>query len=577
MESPVKKLNVLPAVLAIAVALASGCSTYQDKRYIDGLEEDVGGATKDQVARNMTSMTLDARRAAQDVNRPYITGKAIPLAREVTLPAPLRGTVNTTLLFKDDADLITLAGRITDATGIPVKVMPDALLPMEDFGPRLTSTPGQGASMGLSAPMTTNTNPVALSSPLPVAGAFPIAPVPAITGAPAPAVKSSVAAQAGNQLLAPTLDAAAMRLNVYWKWDDALGAIVFYRTETRMFEIRGAEMAASSAMSIDLAGGVDNSGTSGLNSKSKASIDVPELKDGPLAGLIERVTQFMSRSGKVAAGAGGLLVVTDIKSSLDQIEKFITQENKMRSRRIDLVFEEITVERTTSAQAGVNWNLMFTSGGAGNGVNINGLNSLLEQEGAAMSLGASVGSGQWAGSSVSAQALSKVGKIVDRKMNTFGAVNGQPATSGRPERQKYIDKLEQTASNSDASQPTVTVTQAEEVSGRIITVVPYAYSDGDINLAVKYDNTPTPIFEKQPVGQDGSYVQSPKSVSDVLVRSAIVRSGQPYVVSATTANNDTYNERRTDRSVPMLFGGSDIADKTDRVTVFVLTALVREK
>lgn len=576
MESSVKKLNVLPAVLAIAVALASGCSTYQDKRDIDGLEEDVGSATKDQVARNMKSLTLDARRAAQDVNRPYITGKAIPLAREVTLPAPLRGTVNTTLLFKDDADLITLAARITDATGIPVKVMPDALLPMEDFGPRLDSRPGQGASMGFGAPTTVSTNPVALSSPLPVAGAFPNAPVP-ISTTQVPVAKSSIAGQGGNQLLATTLDSAAMRLNVYWKWDDNLAAIVFYRTETRMFEIRGAEMAASSAMSIDLAGGVDNSGTSGLNSKSKASLDVPEVKDGPMAGLVERVTQFMSRSGKVAAGAGGLLVVTDIKSSLDQIEKFINQENKMRSRRIDLVFEEITVERTSSSQAALNWNLMFSSGGSSNGVNVDGLNSLLDQEGAAMSLGASVGSGQWAGSSVSAQALSKVGKIVDRKMNTFGAVNGMPATSGRPERQKYIDKLEQTASNSDASQPTVTVTQAEEVSGRIITVVPYAYSDGDINLAIKYDNTPTPVFEKQPVGSDGSFVQSPKSVSDVLVRSAILRSGQPYVVSATTANNDTYNERRTDRNAPMLLGGSDIADKTDRVTVFVLTALVREK
>jgi hypothetical protein len=192
-------------------------------------------------------------------------------------------------------------------------------------------------------------------------------------------------------------------------------------------------------------------------------------------------------------------------------------------------------------------------------------------------LGASVGSGQWKGSSISAQALSKVGKIVDQKMNTFGAVNGQPATAGRPERQKYIDKLEQTASNSDASQPTVTVTQSEEVSGRIITVIPYAYSDGDINIAIKYDNTPTPVFEKQPVGQDGSYVQSPRSVSDVLVRSAMLRSGQPYVISAATVNNANYNERRTDRNVPIIAGGSDIADKTDRVTVFVLTALVREK
>lgn len=578
MKSPVKNNHFLPAVLAIAVAFASGCSTYRDKNAIDELEADLGGATNEHVSRNMKTVTLDAKRAAQDVNRPYITGKAIPLSREVTLPAPLRGTVNTTMLYKDDADLVTLAQRITEATGIPVKVMPDALLPMEEFGPRLTeSQNGQSSYAGRSAPMTASTNPVALSSPLPGAGYTPAVPVQTATASQAQAGKNSVAAQSGTAPLATTLDSIAMRLGVYWKYDDTVAAIVFFRTETRSFEIRGAEMAASSEMAIDLSGGVDNSGTSGLNSKSKAKIDVAEPKIGPVEGLVQRVSQFLTRSGKIAAGSGGLLVVTDIKSSLDQIENFINQENKMRSRRIDLVFEEITVERSTSSQGAVNWNVVFNSGGSGNGVDINGLNSLLEQEGAALSLGASVGSGQWKGSSISAQALSKVGKIVDQKMNTFGAVNGQPATSGRPERQKYIDKLEQTASNSDASQPTVTVTQAEEVSGRIITVIPYAYSDGDINMAIKYDNTPTPVFDKQPVGPDGSFVQSPRSVSDVLVRSAMLRSGQPYVISATTANNSTYNERRTDRNAPILFGGSDVADKTDRVTVFVLTALVREK
>lgn len=577
MKTSMKMNHYLPAVLAMAVALASGCSTYQDKQEIDGIEQGIGRATNENVARNMKTVTLDAKRAAQDVNRPYITGKAIPLAREVTLPAPLRGTVSTTMLFKDDADLVTLAQRITQATGIPVKVMPDALMPVELFGPRLNQgVEGQGVSGSLSAPMTASTSPVALDSPLPFAGFVPNSPVEVSSGAKVPTLKSAGLAHEGAQPpLASTLDSIAMRLSVSWKYDENLAAIVFYRTETRTYEVRGAEMASSSGMSIDLSGGVDNTGTSGLNSKSKANIEVPEVKN-PMDGLIQRVTQFMTRAGKIAAGSGGLLVVTDTKISLDQIDKFIAQENKMRTRRIDFVLEEITVERTSSAQGSVNWNLLFNSGSQGNGFNINGLNSIVEQEGAAMSLGASVGSGPWKGSSISVQALSKVGKIVDQKMNTFGSVNGQPATAGRPERQKYIDKLEQTQSNSDASQPTVTVTQAEEVFGRIVTVIPYAYSDGDINMAIKYDNTPTPIFQKQ-VLPDGSYVQSPQSVSDVLVRSAILRSGQPYVISASTTNNVNYNERRTDRNAPLLLGGSDIADKTDRVTVFVLTALVREK
>lgn len=573
------KNRFLPAALVVAVSLASGCSTYKDKRDLDSYTDDMSGVTHDQISRNVDSVTLDAKRASQDVNRPYITGKAIPLSRDVTLPSPLRGDVDVTMLYRDSADLVTLAARIQDATGIPVKVMPDALLPIELFMPRLEQSQNGGGGGGGAAQsfMQPSQGPIVLDSPLPGVGA-PLAPMNSNPGYQpnTKKLKADAASPMGRQSLPTTLDAIALRLGVYWKYDSDISALVFYRTETRTFEVRGAEMEGSSEMSIDLSGGVDNSNASGLQSKSKASIDTQSKKETPMAGMIARMSQFMSRSGRIAAGSGGLVVVTDTKAALDQIDAFIKQENTLNSRRIDLVFEEITIQKTTNSNTGVNWNLLFNGGGSGNSVSTSGLNSLIEQEGAALSVGASVGSGPWKGSSIALQALSKVGKIVDQKMNSFGAVNGQPATSGRPERQKYIDKLEQTASNSDANGPTVTVTQAQEVSGRIITVLPYAYADGDINLAVKYDNTPTPTFTKQTL-PNGSYVQSPSSVSDVLVRTAIVHSGQPFVISATTDTASNYNEARTDRGAPMLFGGSDVTNHTDRVTVFVLTARVSEK
>lgn len=574
-----KKFNFIPAALVVAVSLASGCSTYTDKRETDSLSEDMGRSTRDQVARSVNSVTLDAKRAAQDVNRPYITGKAIPLAREVTLPAPLRANVNTTLMFRDPGSLPVMANRIQEATGIPVKVMPDALLPAEYFMPRLENQQMMGGSAPAMAFARPASVPIVLDSPLPGVGA-PAAPSAAAASfAPsAPANKRDYDASVKRESLslATSLDAIAMREGVYWKYDDTLGAIVFYRTETRTFEIRGAEIDPTSEMTVDLTGGMDSTSSSGLTSKSKSGLDLPKSKESTKQSLVERVKQFTTKSGRVVAGTGGLLVVTDTKSALDQIAVFIRQENTMRSRTVDMVLEQITVENTTSSNASANWNLMFKSGGQGNGVNIDGLNSIIEQEGAALTLGASVGSGQWAGSSIALQALSKVGKIVDHKVNHFGSVNGKPATSGRPQRQKYIDKLEQTATNSDINRPTVTATQAEEVSGRIITVLPNAYSDGDIDLAIKFDDTPTPTFTKQQF-PDGSYVQSPSSEGDVLVRPAMVRSGQPYVISAQTVDNSTYNERRTDRSAPMLFGGSDVANKTERMTVLVLTARVREK
>src|SRR5690606_6871108 len=80
----------------------------------------------------------DTRRAAQDVDRPWLAGRAQPLAPEVSLPAALRANVNTTLMFAEGPmDLARLAQRITAVTHIPVHVRPDALLPLERFLPRL--------------------------------------------------------------------------------------------------------------------------------------------------------------------------------------------------------------------------------------------------------------------------------------------------------------------------------------------------------------------------------------------------------------------------------------------------------
>lgn len=566
------QLKVLPTLLAVAIAMTGGCSVYKDKREVEHLADEGMFSANKRIIDQASTVTAAAKREAQDVNRPYLIGKAIPLSRDVTLPLPLRQNVNTTLLYKTDADLVTLASRIQEATGIPVKVTQDALLPAEAFMSRLEK---QEVAIlgGTAAPNTANlASPVALNSPLPTSGASATATGVFTSAASTPTV-AAAQNQNGSQPLGSTLDSIAMRLGVYWKYDNDLGAVVFYRTETRSYEIRGAESMASSLMSVELTGGVNPASPSGMQSKSKSTLNT-EQKDDPMIGIMNRIEQFMTRSGRIASGTGGLLVVTDTKYALDQIGDFVKRENTMRTRRIDMVFEEITIEEATSSQSGMNWNLLFNTDTSS--VNVAGLNSLLEQEGAALSLGAAVGQGPWKGSSVSVQALSKVGKIVDQKMNAFSTTNGKSATTGRPEKQKYIDKLEQTQSQSDNSKPTVSLTQAEEIWGRLLTVLPNAYSDGDITLDIKYDNTPTPEFQKQ-VLPDGSYVQSPKSIGDISLSSVTARPGQPIVVFATTVNNSASSERRTDRNAPVIFGGSDIAGKSKRITVFVLTAMVRDK
>ena len=575
MKTESKLLKTRVALVVAASVLFSGCAVYHDKREIDSLVDSANTTTDAQMQDIAAKVKLDAKRAAQIVDKPFIAGKARPLAREATLPLVLQGKVDVTLLYSGDANLVTLASRITDATGIPVKVTPDALLPQEDFMPRLEANDKVGAPASVPSLSTANFDPALLQGMDLDAAIRDNGPL-GLEAAIQQSGGSKVKLPKGKQYLPQVLDAISLKLGVYWKYDDSLGALVFYRTETRTFEIRGVGINPSAKLSVGIDGSVDGESTSnGFSSKSSTNLEMPAEKDGSLMPVIRRVEQYMTRSGKVVTGAGGLIVVTDTKSSLDQIEKLVSEENRIRSRRIDFVLEEITVEKSASNQAGINFNLAFNSGGNGNTFDVNGLNSLLEQEGAALSLGGSVGSGPWKGASVATQALAKIGRVVDKKINVFSSLNGMPATAGRPGRLTYINKMEQTPGYADNSEPTVTVTQDEVVFGRILTIVPRAYADGTVDVALKYDNTPDPELVTQSFNK-GGYVQSPKTQSDTIVVNSSLKSGQPFVVTAFSAKQDKYDSKRVDPDAPMIAGGSDISNRSERVTVIVLTPRVRE-
>ena len=135
-------------VCLVHVSLLCGCALH--KR----LQDQVDVVTKEQseIARQHQQFRRVAthkseKHRSQQVNRPWLVGRAVPLAREFTLPPALRARIDTTLMYRDGKiDLPTLAERITRATGIAVRIRPEALLPAENFLPRLTITQTNGAT-----------------------------------------------------------------------------------------------------------------------------------------------------------------------------------------------------------------------------------------------------------------------------------------------------------------------------------------------------------------------------------------------------------------------------------------------
>jgi type IVB pilus formation R64 PilN family outer membrane protein len=484
--------------------------------------------------RSLTDM--QTRRAAQDVHKPWLAGRARPLAREVTLPAALRKNVDTTLMFAGgEADLAVLAERIARATGIGVKVRPDALLPADLFLPRLAAAPA------------------------------------AVTALPARASLPD-----GAQPLPRVLDALAWRLGVYWRYSD--GAIEFYRTETRVFDVRALTLNARADARLGRAG---KSGAEGFENTSNTTLSSGE--QDAMASVRARIEAFLTRAGTVtvAPGAASSLVVTDTRDALDQVGRFLHRENKALTRRVRLVFEEVTVVSRDTAHAGIDWNAVYQGARAAASL------AMAADAGAAAGLAsAAVGSGPFGGSRAILSALSDMGTVVRHSSVPMLTLNRRPVTHAVRTTFSYIDQVQGMGAASAGSAPgvypgvlpSISVSQKQETVGSFLTLVPDAQEDGQILLSIAYDNTAAQPLKSVTFGKTGNQLEIQQVTIDGngMVQQVELRAGQPMIISGFERREDEYDRRRLTPSAPLALGGTDRASMRRVTTLIIVTAQVEE-
>ncbi|HCW20284.1 MAG TPA: hypothetical protein DHL02_20535, partial [Achromobacter sp.] len=309
-------MTIKQMMCVVACGVLGGCTTSQQVTTLNRAanERQAVLANRHQAFAEGLS-DRQARIAAQDVAAPWIAGKPQPLARAVSLPPALRENVPTTLMLADEADLPAMAQRLGAATGIPVRVRPDALLPLEQFLPRLA------VDTGLSAPS---------------------------------AVRFEV--RDGPLPLADLLDALAARFSVHWRY--VRDALEFYRTETRVFDVRALSLASTVDVRLGRSGSAEGEG---FESTSNTTLSAKE--HNALAVLRASIIPFLTRSGLVADAVDGAssLVVTDTPEALERVAHYLDRENKALTRRVRLVFEEITVIVRQSASGGMDWNALYAA------------------------------------------------------------------------------------------------------------------------------------------------------------------------------------------------------------------------
>ncbi len=183
--------------------------------------------------------------AEQEVGRPFLAGKRVAVARNVTLPLALRNNVDTWVMFPERTmPLAVVAQRINMATGIPVKIEADVYLPSSVLMPRslgpqaqqaLKSTPANGAL----APMGPLGPAPSLGGPLPAA--LTAGGTPSVAGVQAtPLMENALSVEFKNSEkmpLATMLDLVATRLGINWEYLPSKGVIRFYRLMTKTWQL----------------------------------------------------------------------------------------------------------------------------------------------------------------------------------------------------------------------------------------------------------------------------------------------------------------------------------------------------
>lgn len=507
-----------------------GCALqtqWQSLRDALGLSRDKVQALHAEQARALDAEAArSAREAAQEVAKPWLAGPAEALAREVALPAPLRARVDTTLIFAGRAGLPLIAERLHRATGIAVRVLPEALLPAELFLPRL-------------------------------AGSAALA-VPA---------QPRVELQEGPRPLADILDALAARLLVWWRYHD--GAIEFYRSQTRVFDLRLLPLAITSQARL----GRHAAGSEGFDHAIQASMamDLPS----PSQMLRTQIEPFLSRSGVAAlADEGATLVVTDTPAALSRIEAFITQENARAGRRVRLLFEEITLVMHNSAEGEIDWRVLHASARAA-------VEGMLPAALRAVSpgLSARLPQGPWSGSKAILSALARFGAVRHHRSIPLLTLNRRPVTYAVHSTFSYVDQIQGLQARQGTSDlPSVSVNQKRVTVGTFLTLLPDAQDDGSILLSIGYDNTVAQPLKALAFGDDDRplQVQQLNLDGNGSVQQVRVRPGHPVVLSGFDRSTDSYDRQRLTPDAPLLAGGRDQARQERLLTVIVLSAQLEE-
>lgn len=499
--------------------------------------------------------------------QPLVTKRGLPFGKDHDIAYRPVSAVSIT----------EVAQYITQQTGLPVLVAPDALNPGI-----LTSSKQSGSNNSAPAPISS-------AGPDSLAGLMP---ANVIGSAPSGARSfdiglSSAGLIAGIKYSGPVsglLNQATSRLGLSWNYDPDLQGVRITYFETRTFDVwafgddQVIESTVKSGLVTSTGSGSGDSGTStssGATGESGSNQSTTSIIKTSLLADIEKNVQAMlsvQPEGRMfLSRSTGAMTVSDRPEVLNRVAAYLRDTNRTITRQVLFNVKVAEVNFTDTDQNAVNWDAVYKSVSGKWGFSLSNTVSGISSD--AISATGSIldtSSSPWAGTKAILQALSEQGRVTEVRSPSVTTLNLQPAPIQIGNVKSYVAASSTTTTASVGS--STSLTPATITSGFNMMLLPKLLDRENMLLMITLSMSSKPTFQE--FESNGSKVQNADYDTKNAAPKVLLRSGETLVLTGFDENSE--NASKSGVGSPSFFGlgGGSSRTSTHSSLVVLVTPIV---
>lgn len=552
------------SALCVVLALLAGCGSMNNIRQTD---RQVSGGERT-AQRAVTELQTTTSNAGNDMvqvlsaGQQYIDTTPITVSRYDALPAQCSITFSPS----KGLTLLETGQMISKLCGLQVRITPDA---MSQAAP--SSAGGN------------TTAPGPQGIPLPPGVSLP---PPGVGGG----LSTSRFDDTANQLvdirysgaLPGFLDALTARFGLSWKVER--GAVMIFRTETRIFRVYNMPQAldmssvfsSGTTTSAGVSGGAGSGGgggsTSGGVGGSTGSMQTTSvgLKIDPAKDMVAAINAMTSASGGQSyySASNGTLVVTDTPEVLDRVQSYVDSLNRTYSKQVLINVQLLSVTVNDDDSYGLNWNAVYQDLAKNFGFTLSNTYTATTG-GVSGAINILSGSSRWSGSQALVNALATQGRVRTLTEPSVVARNLKPAPIQVAHQTGFIAQSSNTITGGNGGFSQSSLTPGTVTTGFNMWAMPMVYPDNktlELSLSINLSDLVN-ILRKE---SGNSAIEVPEVNNQMFSPDVTLHSGDTAVIASFKQNSQDNKRSGTGSANNWLFGGG-VTGK--RQTVYIVIAV----